>query len=296
MSRLEVESPGRPARKRSESFSRIFWRRFRRNRLAVTGFLVLLVLYSAAAFAPQLAPYDPNAIELRNKLAPPSGEHPMGTDLYGRDVFSRVVYGSRISLSVGFVAVSISVTVGSLLGAVAGYYGGVVDNVIMRIVDVVISFPVLFLVLTVMAMLGTSIFNIMLVIGLTSWTTVARLVRGEFLSLREREFAEAARASGAGSARIIFKHILPNAGAPIIVAATLGVAYAILTETGLSYLGLGVQPPTASWGNMLYEGQNYFRQAWWIAVYPGLAIFVTVLCLNMVGDGLRDALDPRLKD
>ena len=235
-------------KQRRETFTQIFWRRFKRNRLAMFGLSVLLVLYLVAIFAPQLAPYHPNEINLRNKLAPPSAEHILGTDLYGRDVLSRLIYGSRISLSVGFVSVGISITVGTLLGAIAGYYGGAVDNIIMRAVDVVISFPVLFLILTVVAVIGTSIFNIMLVIGLTSWTGTARLVRGEFLSLRERDFTEAARALGADDVRIIFSHILPNAMAPIIVAATLGVAYAILVESALSYLGSGCSRPRRAGG------------------------------------------------
>jgi len=278
-----------------ETFLQIFWRRLKRNRLAMLGLVVLLLMYSAAFLAPFIAPHDPRTTELGDKLRPPGSEHPLGTDPYGRDVLSRVIYGSRISLSVGFVSVAISTTLGTILGAIAGYYGGRVDNVIMRLVDIVISFPVLFLILTVMAVIGPSIFNIMIVIGFTAWPGVARLVRGQFLSLREQEFAEAARALGAEDGRVIFRHILPNALAAIIVSATLGVAGAILTESGLSFLGLGVQPPTPSWGNMLFEGKSYFRQAWWIAVFPGLAIFLTVLSLNMVGDGLRDALDHRLK-
>jgi len=282
-------------REQRETILRIFWRRLKRNRLAMVSLMILLFMYSMAVFAPYVSPHDHQATELGDKLRPPSSEHPLGTDPYGRDVLSRVIFGSRISLSVGFVSVAISTTLGTILGAIAGYYGGIVDNIIMRFVDIVISFPVLFLILTVMAVVGPSIFNIMIVIGFTAWPGVARLVRGQFLSLREQEFAEAARALGAEDGRVIFRHILPNAMAAIIVSATLGVAGAILTESGLSFLGLGVQPPTPSWGNMLFEGKSYFRQAWWIAVFPGLAIFLTVLSLNMVGDGLRDALDPRLK-
>ncbi len=286
--------PGRE--QRSQSFWAIAFARFRRNRLAMAGAVLMLVLYAVAIFAPQLAPYDPTVINLRNRMEPPSRQHPLGTDIYGRDVLSRMIYGSRISLSVGFVSVGISITIGTMVGAIAGYYGGLIDNVLMRMVDMVISIPVLFLIITVVSLISPSIYNIMLVIGLTSWPGVARLVRGQFLSLREQDFTEAARALGAGDNRIIFRHILPNAMGPIIVAATLGVAAAILVESTLSYLGLGVQPPTPSWGNMLYEGQAYIREAWWLSVFPGLAILVTVLSFNMLGDGLRDALDPRLRD
>lgn len=263
--------------------------------MAVGVLVIMIVLYFLAVAAPLLVPYSPEVIDLGATLSPPSAEHPLGTDKYGRDVLSRVVYGSRVSLAVGFVAVGISVTIGTLLGALAGYYGGVVDNVIMRLVDVVISFPLLFLILTVMAFVGPSIWNIMIVIGVFSWTGVARLVRGQILSLREQEFVEAARAMGASDYRIIFRTILPNAVAPVIVAATLGVAGAILTESALSYLGLGVQPPIPSWGNMLFEGQSTFRHAWWIATFPGAAIFITVMCFNILGDALRDALDPKLR-
>jgi peptide/nickel transport system permease protein len=280
----------------SLSWGTIFWRRFRRHRLAMVGVVVLLTLYLVAIFAPQVAPYSPRQQNILNRFKPPSRQHLFGTDLYGRDIFSRVVHGSRISLSVGFVSMGIAVTIGTTIGAVAGYYGGWIDNVLMRFTEIVISFPVLFLILTVVAIIGPSIFNIMAVIGLTAWPGVARLVRGQFLSLREQDFSEAARALGAPDRRIIFRHILPNALAPIIVAGTLGVATAILVESALSYLGIGVQPPTPSWGNILYEGQSYMRRAWWYTVFPGLFIFMTVLSFNMVGDALRDALDPRLKE
>lgn len=279
-----------------ESWGRIFWRRFKRNRLAHLGFIAMLVMVAMAVFAPWLATHDPEATDIANRLEPPSREHWFGTDRYGRDVFSRMLYGARVSLTVGLVAVGIAVSIGTLIGALAGYFGGVVDNVLMRFVDIVISLPGLMFLILVVSLFGRGMMEIILVLGLLSWTGVARLVRGEFLSLREREFAEAARAAGASDLRLIFRHLLPNALAPIIVAATLGVAGAIITEAGLSYLGLGVAPPAATWGNMLQEGQSLIRRAWWLVVFPGAAIFITVLSFNLIGDALRDALDPRLKD
>ncbi len=283
-------------REYSNNWGKIFWQRFRRHRLALVGAVLLICLYMSAIFAPMLAPYSPRAQDLSNRYAPPSSEHWFGTDLYGRDIFSRVIYGGRISLSVGLVSVAIALTIGTTIGALAGYYGGWLDNVLMRFTEVVISFPILFLIIAVVAIIGPSIFNIMVVIGFTAWPGTARLVRGQFLSLREQDFVEAARALGARELRIIFRQILPNAVAPIIVAGTLGVASAILVESALSYLGIGVQPPTPSWGNILYEGQRFIRRAWWYTVFPGAFIFVTVLSFNLVGDALRDALDPRLRE
>lgn len=280
------------------SWGTIFWRRFRRHRLAVMGSVVIAVLLLAAIFAPVITPVDPAKQNLLQRLKPPSATHWFGTDLYGRDVYTRVIYGARVSLQVGFTSMGLAMVVGTFLGAVSGYYGGKIDNVIMRLTDVFLSIPVFFLILTVISLFKPTPFNIMAIIGLTSWPSLARLVRGEFLSLRERDFVEAARATGARDLRIIFRQILPNAMGPIIVSATLRVAGAILVEASLSYLGLGIQPPTPSWGNMLLEGQPYMLKvppAWWTAVFPGLAIFVTVMAFNAVGDGLRDALDPRLK-
>ena len=228
------------------------------------------------------------------RLAPPSSAHPLGTDSYGRDVLSRMLHGGRISLSVGLVAVGIAVAIGVVLGALAGYFGGWVDQVIMRGVDIVLCIPTLFLILMLVVFLGPSLLNIMVIIGLTSWTELARLVRAEFLTLKSRDYVLAARALGAGDGRIMFRHILPNAMAPIFVSATFGVAGAILLESGLSFLGLGVQPPVPSWGNILTAGKNFITYAWWLTLFPGLAIFVTVLGYNLLGDGLRDLLDPRL--
>ncbi len=279
-----------------ESFLKIVLRRFKKNRLAMLGAFVVVFLYLVAVFAPFIATHDPNATNTIMRLKPPSRDNYFGTDRLGRDIFSRVVYGSRISLSVGLVAVGIAVTIGTLIGSVSGYYGGTVDNVLMRFTDIMMSIPTLFLVITIVAMFGGNIWYTMLAIGLTGWTGVARLVRGSFLSLKEQEFAEACRAIGASDFRIMFRHLLPNAMAPIIVAATLGVASAILTETSLSYLGLGVQPPTPTWGNILREGYQYIKYAWWYGTFPGVAIFITMMAFNMLGDGLRDALDPRLKE
>jgi peptide/nickel transport system permease protein len=234
-------------------------------------------------------------IGIEAKLLGPSIEHPIGTDHLGRDVLSRMLYGARISLAVGFVAVGISICIGILVGSIAGYYGGVVDTILMRFVDIMMCFPVFFLVLTVIALLGPNIFNVMVVIGITSWMGTSRLVRAEFLSLKEREFVLAARALGLTDRRIIFRHILPNALAPVIVSASLGVAGAILLEAGLSFLGFGVQPPSPSWGNILTEGRTYIFDAWWLTIFPGFAILITVLAFNLVGEGLRDALDPKLR-
>lgn len=273
----------------------LFWRRFKRNRLALTGGIVVLLLFIVAIASPLIAPYDPNAIDVRNILEPPGLSHLFGTDDLGRDILSRVIYGSWVSLLVGFVAVGIATVIGIIVGASAGYYGGWVDTVIMRFVDTMLSIPTFFLILAVITFLDSSIWNIMAVIGFTSWMGVARLVRAEFLSLKEREFVLAARALGASDVRIIVRHILPNALSPVFVSAVLGVAGAILTESVLSFLGIGVQPPTASWGNILTAGKDNIEIAWWISVFPGLAILITVLAYNLLGEGIRDAIDPRLK-
>lgn len=274
----------------------VWWRRFSRKPLAVSGAGIISFLAAVALFAPWLAPYDPQAIDTWHILASPAPVHWFGTDALGRDCLSRMIYGARISLLVGLVAVGLATVIGALLGALAGYLGGWIDGLIMRAVDVMLCFPTIFLIMAVIAFLDPSIWNIMIVIGLTSWMGVARLVRAEFLSLRQREFVLAARVLGASDARIVFSHILPNALAPVLVSATLGVGGAILTESALSFLGIGVQPPTPSWGNMLTEGKDNLEIAWWLSVFPGLAILTTVLGYNLLGEGLRDALDPRVQD
>jgi len=267
-----------------------------RNRLAISGLALVLGLFAVALLARWLAPYDPDFIDLKQVLMPPSPAHLLGTDTLGRDVLSRIIFGARVSLLVGFVAVGIATLIGLLVGALAGYYGGVLDQILMRLVDLMLCFPTIFLILAVIAVLGPSIWNIMAVIGLTGWMGVARLVRAEFLSLREREFVVAARALGASDARLIWRHLLPNALTPVMVSATLGVAGAILVESSLSFLGLGVQPPTPSWGNMLTMGKDNIEIAWWLSVFPGLAILVTVMSYNLLGEGIREAIDPRLRD
>ncbi|BCS88185.1 ABC transporter permease [Pseudodesulfovibrio sediminis] len=266
-----------------------------RHALLIVGTLIVGIMSLAAVFAPLIAPFDPNFINVDTLLLPPSLDHLMGTDALGRDVFSRILYGGRVSLWVGFVAVGIATSIGLVLGLISGYFGRVVDEVIMRFVDIMLCFPSFFLILAVIAFLEPSLTNIMIVIGLTGWMGVARLVRAETLTIRERDYVMAARAAGAGSARIIFRHIMPNAISPVLVSATLGVAGAILTESSLSFLGLGVQPPDASWGNILMEGKEVLGIAWWLSVFPGLAILFTVLGYNLLGEALRDLLDPRLK-
>jgi peptide/nickel transport system permease protein len=257
----------------------------------------MIILYIVTLVTPLVAPYDPAAqgdIVLTRNLAP-SAEHLMGTDKFGRDIFSRVLYGSRISLTIGFIAVGISVTLGTLVGALAGYFGGFVDTLLMRMTDMMLSFPRLVLLIVVIALFSPSIWLVVVVLGLTGWMGTARLVRGEVLSLREREFVQAARALGMGDWRIISRHVIPNTMAPVIVSATLGIGQTILTEASLSFLGLGVQPPTPSWGNMVADGRDALIEAWWIATFPGIAIVLTVIAFNLLGDGLRDALDPRLR-
>jgi len=261
----------------------------------VVGFGIVLCMSLAALFAPWLAPHDPTALHLDSLLMPPGVDFPLGTDALGRDVLSRLLYGARVSLWVGFVAVGIALCIGVSLGLVAGFFGGLVDELVMRAVDVMLCFPSFFLILAVIAFLEPSLGNIMVVIGLTSWMGVARLVRAESLSLRSREFVDAARLAGTSVVRLLLRHILPNALAPVLVSATLGIAGAILIESSLSFLGLGVQPPNPSWGNMLLEGKDVLEIAPWMSVYPGLAILVTVLGYNLLGETLRDMLDPRLK-
>lgn len=280
---------------KEETYLALTWRRFKRHKLALISLYLLVMLYLVAMLAPILTTYDYRAVSPTDRLQAPSALHWFGTDDIGRDVYSRVLIGSRISLSVGFVAAGFSVLLGTVIGAVAGYFGGKVDDLLMRVTEVFMAFPTFFLLVTVAAVLPRSIFNIMVVIGLTSWPGLARMVRAEFLSLREQDYSQAARAIGATHSRIIFRHILPNAFAPIIVSATLRIGGAILSESGLSFLGLGVQEPYPSWGNILNRGRTFYLHAPWMMLMPGLFIFVTVLAFNFVGDGLRDALDPRAR-
>jgi peptide/nickel transport system permease protein len=268
-------------------------RYFSKNRLAAAGGALVAVVFILSVFAPLLSPHDPSAIDIKSILTGPSFSHPFGTDDLGRDVLSRMIWGSRVSLKVGFSAVGIATLIGILLGSLAGYYGGILDSLIMRVVDIMLTLPTIFLILAVIAILEPSIWNIMVVIGLTSWMEPARLIRAEFLSLKEREFVVAARAIGASDARIIFRHVLPNGLSPILVSATMGVGGAILIESGLSFLGLGVQPPTPSWGTMLNGGRAHILDAPHLTLFPGLAIALLVLGLNFLGDGLRERLDPR---
>ncbi|MEG6505931.1 ABC transporter permease [Nitratidesulfovibrio sp. 1201_IL3209] len=278
------------------AFSPRRWLRFwARHPMLATGLSLVLAMSAAALLAPWISPHDPTALDLTAILHPPSSAHPLGTDALGRDVLSRMLHGARVSLWVGFVSVGISVAIGLALGLAAGYFGGLTDELIMRCVDIMLCFPSFFLILAVIAFLEPSLLNIMAVIGLTSWMGVARLVRAETLSLRERDFIAAARLAGAGPVRILGLHVLPNAVAPVLVSATLGVAGAILTESALSFLGLGVQPPMPSWGNMLLEGKDVLEIAPWLSIFPGCAILFTVLGYNLLGESLRDLLDPRLK-
>jgi peptide/nickel transport system permease protein len=271
-------------------------RRFASNPLAVLGAVIVLTLFVIAVAAPLIAPYDPYEFDAKHVLEAPSRAHLLGTDGLGRDVLSRMLYGARVSLLVGFVAIGISTLVGVSLGAIAGFFGGIFDAIIMRFVDLMLNFPTFFLILAVIAYLDSTIWNIMAVIGLTSWMGICRLVRAEVMSLRERDFMVAAEAMGLPPSRIIFRHALPNALAPVFVSAVLGVAGAILVESALSLLGIGVQPPLASWGNILTEGKSTLEIAWWLSVCPGIAILVTVLGYNLLGDGLREVIDPRLKE
>ncbi len=277
-----------------KTLTQILWFRFKKNKLAFSGAIIILILFLVAILAPVISPYDPAQYDSARILQPPSRLHLLGTDDRGRDVLSRLIWGTRISLSVGFVAVFISVLIGIMVGSLAGFYGGKLDFILMRLVEIFMTIPTFFLILAIIAFLGPSLLNIMVVIGLTGWTGIARLVRAEFLSLKERNFSEAAKVLGIPKRKIIFHHLLPNAMAPIFVSATLGVAGAILTESALSFLGMGVQPPVASWGNMLTDGKATIEIASWLTVFPGLAILITVLAYNLLGEGLRDILDPRL--
>jgi peptide/nickel transport system permease protein len=267
-----------------------------RNPGAVAGAVVLTAIVLLAVFAPVVAPYDPIEQDSQAIRAHPSREHLFGADTFGRDVFSRVLYGGRQSLPVGLVAVGIAAVVGVAFGLIAGYRGGWIDSVIMRVVDMMLAFPGILLAMALVAILGTSLFNLMLAIGIATIPDYARVVRGTVLSAREMEYVTAARVSGARDRAVMLRHILPNVLPPIIVLVTLGIAAAIILGSTLSFLGLGIQPPTAEWGNMLSDGRSMIRHFWWVSFFPGMAIMLTVLAINLLGDGLRDALDPRLRN
>jgi peptide/nickel transport system permease protein len=280
----------------TESFTSQTLHYLMKNRLAVIGGMLVLLVFILSILAPWIAPHKPTEIHINNILVGPTFTYLLGTDELGRDVLSRMLWGGRVSLEVGFIAVGIATIIGILLGSIAGYYGGWIDSAIMRAVDIMLSIPTIFLVLAVIAILEPSIINIMIVIGLTSWMEPARLIRAEFISLKEREFVVAARAIGAADGRIIMKHVLPNGLSPILVSATMGIGGAILLESALSFLGLGVQPPTPSWGSLLSSGKDNIEIAWWLSAFPGLAILITVLGYNLLGEGIRDALDPRQRE
>ena len=268
-------------------------RQFLRHKVAVVGLCIMTAMAISVAFADVIMPFDPEEPDLFNMVAAPGWPHVMGTDELGRDLLTRTLYGGRVSLVVGVFAMLIAVTLGTLFGAFAGYFGGMIDNVLMRFTDFALAFPRIFVLILLAILLKPKVPTIVLVIGLLAWMPVARLVRGSFLEIRNRQFVEAAQALGAGTGRIMFRHILPNALGPIIVAASLGVADAIISESGLSFLGLGIQPPTATWGNMLKNAMDQIFDAPWTAIVPGFMIFLTVLSINYIGDGLRDAFDPR---
>ncbi len=277
------------------SRTRLFFRAFGRNRRALFGAIVLVCIVLSALCAPLLAPYDPNRQDVPNRLAQPSLQHPLGSDQYGRDTLSRIIYGARISLLVGILSVSIGIFIGVPLGLIGGYFGKGLDLVICKIIDILMSFPMLLLAMAIIAILGTSLVNAILAIGISSVPRFARLTRGEVLALKNREFIEAVRAMGANPFRIIFYHLLPNILSPIIIMGTLYIATAIITEANLSFLGLGAEPPTPTWGGMINDGRPFLRSSPWLCTFPGLVIALSVLACNMFGDGLRDALDPRLK-
>lgn len=271
------------------------WRRLRKNRMAMIALVVLILMVLCAVFAPLVAPYDYTAQDLENKFVYPCLAHPFGTDNLGRDIFSRVIYGSRISLQVGLIAVSIAVVVGGTLGAIAAFYPKL-DNIIMRFMDIFMAIPSLLMAIAITSALGSGTRNLMISVGLSSMPQYARIMRASVLTVKDQEFIEAASSIGASSFRTIVLHILPNAFAPLLVQATLGVGNAIMSAATLSFLGLGIQPPTPEWGSLLSTGRNFIRQFWPMTIFPGLAIMLVVYALNILGDGLRDALDPRLKN
>ncbi|MBR1601905.1 MAG: ABC transporter permease [Synergistaceae bacterium] len=291
---LENVTPELVKRKRRGAFAEVLFR-LSKSPLAMFGLAIILLLIFCALFAEAISPYSPIKQDLMHMFETPSAEHWLGTDEFGRDILSRLIYGARVSLQVGFIAVGIALVVGGMLGAVSGYYSGWLDNSIMRVMDVLLSIPQTLLAIAIVAALGPSLMNLMIAVGISAVPTYARIVRGSVLSIRSMEFIEAARAVGSSDLRIILRHILPNSMAPIIVQSTLGVASAILNAAGLSFIGLGIQPPNPEWGAMLSGGRQYIRDFPHMTLYPGLAIMFTILALNFLGDGLRDALDPKLK-
>ena len=294
---VQADTASLPPAKKKRSMAADVWMRLCRNKMAMIGLVILLLLVFCALFANQLADYETLVIkqDMSIRLQGPSAQHWLGTDEYGRDILARLIHGSRISLVVGLVSVTISLVIGGLCGALAGYYGGIIDNIIMRVMDVLLAVPSILLAITIVAAFGTSLFNVMVAIGMSSVPGYARIVRAAVLSIKDQEFVESSRSIGTGTLRIILREIIPNCMAPIIVQATLGVASAILSTASLSFIGLGVQQPVPEWGAMLSGGRTYMRDAIHLTVFPGLAIVITVLALNLVGDGLRDALDPRRK-
>jgi len=270
-------------------------KRFFQNKLAVLGALVIFTIAILAVLAPVITKYDPTYINIKDALLRPSAGHPLGTDSLGRDLFSRMVYAARIALLIGLVAVGLAAIIGVFLGSLAGYFGGVADSFIMRFADIMLCFPRFFLILAVIAVVGPSIFNVMIILGLTGWMGMARLIRAEVLSLKTRDYVSASKALGASDIFIITRHLIPNGIGPVLVSFVFGVAGAILTEAGLSFLGLGVQPPDPSWGNILMEGKAVLGAGWWVILFPGLAILITVLAFNLLGEGLRDALNPKIE-
>ncbi len=292
---MSVVAPPRPAFSIHPGVRRTLWRRARRLRNLTIGSLLVGLVVTVAIFAPWIAPHNPVRGELDDYLQAPGGRYWLGTDTFGRDVFSRVVYGARISLGVGMAVQASALTIGLALGLLSGFYRGWVDNLIMRLAEIIFAFPGLLFAIAIMAVIGPSLYNVFIALGLVSWTSLARVVRGAVLAVREQEFVEAARALGASNQRVILRHLLPNILAPAIILVTLGIGGAILAEASLSFLGLGAQPPTPSWGSMLTIGRDYLTEAPWLSIYPGLGIFLTVMGFNLLGDGLRDLLDPRMQ-
>lgn len=281
--------------KRKNGLYQLAFKRLQRNRRAMVGFVIIIIILFLAIFAPLIAPYGYDQQDPSATLIAPCFKHLCGTDQYGRDIFSRLLFGAKSSLVIGLISVSIAAVLGVIIGAIAGFYGGRTDMIIMRLLDIFSSTPALLLAITISASMGTGMLNAMIAIGISTMPGYARLIRGSILSIRDSEFIEAARLATARNGRIIFKHIIPNCLSPIIVQMTMGFAGAILMAAGMSFLGLGAQPPSPEWGAMITAGRNYLRQAWWLATFPGLAIMLTVVSFNLLGDGIRDALDPRLK-